>query len=244
MVQFYAPQASKIQHSIELSPEESKHATAAMRHRVGDRITVFDGMGKRFRAKITQVTKKKTEVLLEEALPAGTPLHVHTCLAQSLIPKESFDFLIEKATELGIDRIIPIQANRSSVKISSEKKFTKLDHWNHIALAACKQCDRSILPHIEEPQTSAQILRSFKDYDLILCADPDHNFPSIFSVIRSAKKPAKVLLLTGPEGGWEKTEVHNFVSNGATGVSLGNFLLKSETAALLMISALRYWEDQ
>lgn len=236
MSRFFVPKGSVSNGIITVTGDELHHARDVMRLREGDQITVFDGTGKEYTGTIGKVGKAGLSAVVNKA--SDIPAEKCGLTLIQAIPKSSkMDVIVEKATELGVAKIIPIVTSRTVVKISGEGN--KPDRWRKIAVVAAKQCGRSTFPEITPV---ADLKRSL--------ADAGRCGLSVMPCLYSGNKGLKDVLkgrdvisaavFIGPEGDFTPEEVALAVSSGVTPVILGREVLRSETAAIAVLSVLSY----
>lgn len=208
-----------------------------LRLTVGSSVQLFDGSGIEFLGHITEITKKKIIINLTKTL-AGlgeSPLYTH--LGQGMARGERMDFVIQKATELGVNEITPLFTERCEVKLDENRQDKRWNHWLQIAISACEQCGRSKLPIIHQPKTITQWLQGLTaDLKLMLhlVAEPMKNFA----------KPGSLALLIGPEGGFAHDEITLAIQQGFKQVRLGGRVLRTETAPIVSLAiAQQLWGD-
>lgn len=234
----YTPQVLTSNTVIALESEPSRHLSRALRMQVGNPLTLFNGQGGEYPAAITAVDKKSVQVQtgsLQDRESEST-LHIHMGIAVSR--GERMDWVIQKATELGVGAITPLTTERSGVKLSGERADKKLRHWQQIAISACEQCGRNQLPEIHPLQALGNWLEhTDAQRKFVLHHRADSN-PLADPV------PDSVALLVGPEGGLDHTEIDNAERCGFTSLRLGPRVLRTETAPLAAIAILQgFWGD-
>ncbi len=218
-------------------PEASAHyISRVLRLSPGGAVQLFDGSGAEFRGELAEVGKKTVTVELQEYL-AGmpeSPLRIH--LGQGLSRGERMDWAIQKATELGVAQITPIVSERCEVRLNDERVDKRLAHWRQIAISACEQCGRSVLPLIHAPVSLRDWLTLEADLKLVLhpVAEP----------LVSHAKPQTLAFLIGPEGGLSESEVAQAADQGFQPARLGPRVLRTETAPVVALSvAQQLWGD-
>ncbi|MGE6687336.1 16S rRNA (uracil(1498)-N(3))-methyltransferase [Stutzerimonas stutzeri] len=218
-------------------PEASAHyISRVLRLSPGSAVQLFDGSGAEFRGELAEVGKKTVTVELQECL-AGmleSPLRIH--LGQGLSRGERMDWAIQKATELGVAQITPIVSERCEVRLNDERADKRLAHWRQIAISACEQCGRSVLPLIHAPVSLRDWLTLEADLKLVLhpVAEP----------LVSHAKPQTLAFLIGPEGGLNESEVAQAADQGFQPARLGPRVLRTETAPVVALSvAQQLWGD-
>lgn len=232
---FFLPQPLQIA-TVELDGSEAHHLLHVLRAKVGDRIGLFNGRGDEAIAELVNHRKRAAELRILDWWT--TPLPMRELVLATAFPKgDRVDWLVEKATELGVTRLIPLRTQRSVV----EPRESKLHRLEQVAIAACKQCRRSRLPRLDPVTSLYDLLREStaqKSMHLLL-ADPNAE-TSVNQFFHSlGDSPLTVVAMIGPEGGFTTEELSASIAAGATPVQLGTNILRIETAALA-ISAM--WE--
>ena len=229
---FYVPAEHIIDQHIAIEGEEARHIAKVLRKQPGDRIWVVDGAGKAYETVIRLVTPEmiECEVLFEHHHFHEPDIDVTLAVAQLKNPSR-MDWIIEKATELGVRTIIPLQTLRTIARSPKE------DRWNNIALAAMKQSGRSMLPVISPPKDLPTVLEETANVDmkLIPYERTDHIL-FIAEALKNRKPPRTAVILIGPEGGFTEEEVSMAEKAQFTQVSLGRRRLRTETAAVIAVS--------
>ncbi|MBQ57275.1 MULTISPECIES: 16S rRNA (uracil(1498)-N(3))-methyltransferase [Pseudomonas] len=219
-------------------PEAQAHyISRVLRHNVGDAVQLFDGSGNEYLGELTEVGKKTVAVELRECLP-GMPestLNIH--LGQGLSRGERMDWAIQKATELGVSQITPIVSERCEVRLKDDRADKRMAHWRQVAISACEQCGRSVVPTLNAPVTLDEWLRS-TEADLKLVLHP------VAQALTEHTKPSRLAFLIGPEGGLSDAEVEQAKASGYHAARLGPRVLRTETAAVVALSvAQQLWGD-
>ena len=234
----YTTQALEPDSITELEPGPSQHLARALRMQVGSELILFDGRGGQYPAMITAVGKKQVTVetrSLDER-EVESPLNIHLGIAISR--GERMDWIIQKATELGVDRVTPLLSERTEVKLKGERAEKKIAHWQQIAISACEQCGRNRIPQIESLTSFARWTPTTEaDLKLVLHHRAD-KLPA------ESSPPESIALLIGPEGGLSTSEIDTAESAGFLSLKLGPRILRTETAPLTAITALQLkWGD-
>ena len=226
---------------IELDGDQARYLSRALRARVGDRLNLFDGNGAEWTAAILQISKNTVTLRIDDSHEAGTesPLRVH--LVQGISRGERMDFVVQKATELGVKRITPVLTEYSMVKLDGSRAEKRRDHWQRIATSASEQSGRVRLPLIDTPIPLKNWLGDKPqriDTELILK-------PGAAATLPSLRPPAtKICVLVGPEGGFSDSEYEDAEISGFKAVSLGPRVLRTETAAIATLAMLQsLWGD-
>ena len=219
-------------------PEAQAHYIGrVLRHAVGDAVQLFDDSGQEFLGELIEVGKKSVRVELREAFAglAESPLRIH--LGQGLSRGERMDWAIQKATELGATEITPIVSERCEVRLKDERADKRTAHWRQIAISACEQCGRSVLPQINAPVTLVEWLQGV-EAELKLVLHP------VAEPLVSHAPPASLAFLIGPEGGLSDAEVEQARAAGFQAARLGPRVLRTETAPVVALSvAQQLWGD-
>lgn len=221
------------QSTLSLDEAESHHASRVLRKSAGDRIEIFDGSGRSALAEITLVKKDRVEVRILERYPdEPAPLpRVHLAVAP---PKgDRFKWLIEKATELGVDQITPLITTRTVVEPGSGK----LDKLQAAVVAACKQSGRNRVMQVQENLPFGKLIEIAGPGRIVLVGDPGGR---LFDPAMIPEGTSEVVLLIGPEGGWTDEELSRAELAGAVRVRIADGVLRAETAAI-QLSGLAVW---
>ena len=241
MPRFYCPAPLPQTGSFDLPPDAAHHAARVLRLRVGDAIQMFDGAGNECHGSIAELTGKR--VLIENicAVAADRESSLHTVLAQALCGSEKMDWVIQKATELGVTEIQPLATERSIARLSPERAAKRNEHWQQVAISACEQSGRNVLPVIHPPldiMVWLQAMRGEACSRLIL-------LPEGAQSLRAQAQPKdKVVLMIGAEGGFSTAESDSALLCGFTPIRLGARVMRTETAAAAGLAALQtLWGD-
>lgn len=221
----------------ELPEAQAHYIGRVLRLAAGDAVQLFDGSGQEFRGELLEVGKKRVQVELREAFVglAESPLRVH--LGQGLSRGERMDWAIQKATELGAVEITPLVSERCEVRLKDERADKRLAHWRQVAISACEQCGRSVLPVIHAPVALADWQRQV-EADLKLVLHP------VAAPLASHARPGTLAFLIGPEGGLSDAEVESAKAAGFHAARLGPRVLRTETAPVVALSvAQQLWGD-
>ncbi len=230
-MRFYLPQMTN-NNDIELSGDAHTHAAYALRIRTGDYINVFDGRGMEYACRVKDIKKDRTilEVLdkTENAGEAG----IDVTLYMSVIKQDRFELAVQKTTELGVTRIVPVYSTYSQHNVT-----LNIDRLNKIAVSACEQCGRSRIPIIESGIKFDELLTRVPDTHLIFPWERE-----MTGLLKDAidKTKTDISIFIGPEGGITEDEKIRLVNAGAHSVTLGARILRAETAAISTLSVLYY----
>jgi 16S rRNA (uracil1498-N3)-methyltransferase len=221
--------------NLVLPESTATHLLRVLRLGEGDEVLLFNGDGCDYRARIHSVSKRSAEVSIEGRIEVARESSLQVTLAQALARGEKMDWVLQKATELGVSRIAPVVTERTEVKLDAERADRRLQHWRGVVASACEQCGRARLPQIDEPCALGDFLvQSKAQGHLILALDPEGEH-------RLSALPAfeQLTLVIGPEGGLSARDLAQLRAAGAQGLRLGPRILRTETAGIAALAALQ-----
>jgi 16S rRNA (uracil1498-N3)-methyltransferase len=226
---FVAPEQLAQGPRVKLLPEQVRYLLTVLRLRPGAELEVFDGEGGRFRAVLTD-----GELEISAPLPEDRR-RTDVILVQALAKGEKMDLVVQKATELGVSRIVPLAAERAVVRLTSARGAERAARWERIAREAARQCGRADVPRVDPPASWAEIfaLASGDPERRPLLLDPEEQ---ILRLGAAARGVPRLLLAVGPEGGFSAGERSEAAANGFLAVSLGPLVLRTETAGLAALA--------
>jgi 16S rRNA (uracil1498-N3)-methyltransferase len=227
---FYSP-PPLVAGRLVLAGPEAHHLTTVLRAAAGDTVELFDGQGRVASATVTAVRKRDVELLVD--FVREEPRAVHALTIATAVPKgERFDWLVEKATELGVTRLVPLTTQRSSV----DPRDSKLDRLRQLVVSAGKQSGRNWLLELAPVTPWEEFLRGTATGQRVLIAAPGGR---PWGEVMAETRAADTVVAIGPEGGWTDSELELARSVGAEIVSLGPHILRIETAVLAVAAAWR-----
>jgi len=216
---------------VALTGSAARHLTRVLRLRPGQALTLFNGGGGEYAATIEAAHGEKVAVAVGEAQAIERESPLALTLAQGVSRGERMDLVVQKATELGASRIVPLLTERSVVRLSAPQAARKLEHWRAIAIAACEQSGRNRLPKVLSPVPLAEFLRQGASGSRLLLS------PTGSTRIQDVPTPvSSVTVLIGPEGGLTDAEQQAAVEAGFIPVRLGPRVLRTETAAITALA--------
>lgn len=219
--------------------EAANHLARVLRLEVGDALEVFDGEGGEYSGRIEAMRKGEVQVALGPRREGLTESSLQLTLAQGISRGERMDWVVQKAVELGVTRIVPVLTERSVVRLDAEQARHKQRHWHGVAVAACEQSGRSRLPTIDLPQPLPMFFAALGagagTGTLRVLANPQAH-TGLAALPATAEQ---VLVLIGPEGGLAAAEIHAAVEHGFLCVRLGPRVLRTETAAVAVLALLQ-----
>lgn len=218
-----------------LEGDEAKHLAQVLRIVAGDTITVFDGLGNFAEARVLSVSKQRIDLMLELAESKPTPLPEIT-LAQAIPKGKNMDWIVQKAVELGVSEIQPLITRNTIVSPGDDKA----EKWRRTALEACKQCAQFTIPAIADPMTFDSWIQSHDPSELKIIASLAENPKNFRETLAAHPEIQSITLLIGPEGDFTPQETATALAAGFIPVSLGDLILRVETATLFSLSAVRF----
>jgi 16S rRNA (uracil1498-N3)-methyltransferase len=224
---------------VELPRETAAHLAKVLRARAGDEVVLFNGDGREFTGAIEKVQGWRVGVSIGAARSMDRESPFRLTLVQSVARGERMDFIVQKATELGVARIVPVLSRRSVVRLDESQSVSKQAHWRAVAVSACEQCGRNRLPSVDAPQPLLNYLGSLAQATagevLRLVLEPERARRTSASL--RAASCAEIAI--GPEGGFAAEELEALDLSAFTRVTLGPRVLRTETAAIAAIAVLQ-----
>lgn len=235
---FYQDRTLSMGEELELDNNARRHAVQVLRLKADDPLILFNGDGHDYSARVTHIDKKQARVTIEmiTAVENESALPVH--LALGIAKGERMDYAIQKAVELGINRLTPLLTKRCVVQLDQKREQKRRQHWLGIIQGACEQSGRARLPELENV-TPLETFLSREQAGQGLILDPRSNL-----TLSQCDRPEALVLMIGPEGGFSEEERKLAYQHGATGVRLGPRILRTETAVVAGLSAAQtLWGD-
>jgi 16S rRNA (uracil1498-N3)-methyltransferase len=244
MHRFYLPPEQCRGSRLLLTGREAHHAAHVLRIRAGETVTVLDGAGNHFSCAVAQVARGEVTLEIDDVRRFPPP-PAQITLLQAIPKGKTFELIVQKATELGAARIVPLLTERVVRQISGERAGEKSEKWQMVAVEAVKQCGAAWLPIVEPPTTPAGFLARSTPFELPLVASlqPGSKHPrAYFDNFRAKhqRNPATACVWIGPEGDFTPEEVHAMEAGGCLPITLGPLVLRTDTAANYCLSFLAY----
>lgn len=236
---FFVPPQCVTPPTIAISGDLLIHLRDSLRMTAGEVVIFGNGAGYRYRTEITTVTKQVLSGQILETINQPTPRSPTLILGQSLLKGEKMDWVIQKATELGTRELIPIESQHSVVQLKADRVEHQLIRWQRIALEATQQSEQWHVPTIAKPQSLSSLLKSRTPDTLTLMLTERKNGRSVQAIALPQDRSSSILVLIGPEGGWSKEELEIATQRGVEPITLGQQILRAETAAIATISILQ-----
>ncbi|KGI78631.1 16S rRNA (uracil(1498)-N(3))-methyltransferase [Oleiagrimonas soli] len=220
---------------IALPDSAAEHAVRVLRMRDGDPVTLFNGDGHDYEGALENVGKRNADVALHEATPVANESPLTLTLAQAIARGEKMDWIVQKATELGVTRIVPLHTERSEVRLDERRAEKRLAHWQAVAISACEQSGRARVPLIEPAQSLTTWLGALQGDAARLALLPEQGKRTRDLTLTASA----ALLAVGPEGGWGERDLDALRGAGFQALQLGPRVLRTETAGLTGLAALQ-----
>jgi 16S rRNA (uracil1498-N3)-methyltransferase len=225
----------------DLPEAAAHHAARVLRLAVGAAVIVFNGAGGESDARILSIGKDRVSVRVGQWRSREAEPNVRAVLLQGLSARERMDFTVQKAVELGVAEIFPVETRRSVMRLAEERAMRRVEHWQNLVVAACEQCGRNRIPEVHPVTTLPDWLGGHSP-------EPGEQRVVLSTVaerrLRDLSAPQELLLLAGPEGGLAPEELEMAQACGFTAVRLGPRVLRTETAALAALAVIHaLWGD-
>lgn len=221
--------------TLSLPDDVANHLVRVMRLREGEACVLFNGDGHDYHATLVESGKRDARVQVASAHPLDNESALPITLLQGIARGEKMDLILQKATELGVQAIVPVNAERTEVKLDAARAEKRLAHWRSVVVSACGQSGRARVPTVAPPQTLQDAAQAMPAQALKLTLDPqgEHRLSTL------SEAPAGVVIAIGPEGGWSPRDRLALQQAGFQGLQLGPRVLRTETAGLAAIAAVQ-----
>lgn len=207
----------------------------------GDQFILMDGKGTRFQVLIESAGTQEVRGIVEKPLPKPPHSPVKITLCQALPKSRAMDYLIQKTSELGVDCIIPFSSERTVVKFKKDRLANKMRHWREIAQSSAKQSDRGTPTKIESPSSFRELMSKWKGEDALkVVLWEEEGVKDLKALLRASSSVKNFIGMVGPEGGFARDEIDVARDAGFISVSLGNRILRAETAAITIVAIVQY----
>lgn len=244
MPKFFVKSEQVKDNKIYIIKDDVNHIKNVLRAQIGEKIEICNSdTSENFLCKIEKIEKEKIECNILEKMKNNVESDIHVTIFQGLPKSDKMEYIIQKAVELGVYDITPVEMKRCVVKLNEKDKIKKQQRWQKISEVAAKQSGRNIIPKINETIDIKEIANKVNDYDLFLVAyekEEKNLLKDELKKISTSKDNIKIALLIGPEGGLEDDDVKLLSINGAKVITLGKRILRTETVALNVISIIMY----
>lgn len=235
---FYVEPESVAGDTVTVTGSEYNHIVNVMRQKVGDSVVLCTGDGVDLYATLTAVERSAVCFRIEEQLPNPNEAQIELTAFLAALKGDKLEYSVQKVSELGAAAVVPFYSRYTVAK------NVKVDRLQKIAVESAKQCQRSRILKVHEALTLPCILETFNQFDVVLFACEFERERDIKSVLNGLKRPERIAVVVGSEGGFSEEEYEKIVQAGAIPVSLGGRILRAETAAVTMASIVMYHFDQ
>ena len=236
MANFYIERSQINENMATITGEEAQHISRVLRMKKGDSVTLCDGEGTFYDAVLSDFSEKTVTAEILSSRRAETEPFVQLTIFQGVPKNPKLETIVQKATEIGVVRIVPVDTVRAVAKLD---KANKVDRLRKIAREAAKQSKRGIVPEVCDPMSFKEAVKIASQADLAIIPYEEETEVSLKKAL-SGKKPKTVSIMIGPEGGFDKEEILLAKENGITSVTLGKRILRTETAPLAVSAAVLY----
>jgi 16S rRNA (uracil1498-N3)-methyltransferase len=229
---------------VPLPDDEARHLTRVLRLAPGDEIAVFDGQGREALARVESAASRQVIVSILEPRAAAPECAVAVTIAQSLLKSDKMDRVIRDAVMLGVAEVQPIVTRRTDVPLKAVAKGGRQDRWDRTVISSVKQCGRAFVPPVRETKEFRALLQSTAGQTRLMFVEPNTAGDVSDMTTLEGHRPSHVIVLVGPEGGWDPQEIADAADAGVTLLSFGGRVLRADAAGAAVISVLRYiWRD-
>lgn len=237
MTRVYMPDVADGATQVEVRGDEAHHLSRVVRARVGETVGVFDGRGREWRARITEVTRQAVMLQVEGAVAPVAEPPVRVTLAIGVLKGDQMDAVVRDATVMGVTHLVPLVTDHVAVSSRAWRDDGALARWQRVAVAAAKQSQRAVVPTISGVTPLNDLWSSHDSERVLVCVEPSADALAD-AAWQQRSRPSSVLMLVGPEGGWSGREVATFGARGAHAMSLGPRTLRSEAVPAVALAVL------
>jgi 16S rRNA (uracil1498-N3)-methyltransferase len=242
---FFAPALDPGDETILLPKDEGEHLTRVLRLSVGDTVSVFDGRGREFTARVVAARRREVRVQLLSRVEPAAEASVSVTLAQAILKADKMDDVVRDAVMLGVSAIQPLVTKRTEATVAALLRGSRVDRWRRVALASVKQSRRAVLPEVRTPLTFETYLEEPRPDQTLMFVEPGVDGEcDPLSSLRDAPAPQDAAILVGPEGGWAVGECDAARRRGIRLVTLGRRTLRADAVPVAAISVLQFiWQE-
>ncbi len=239
MDRFFVKQESLQGEEVVLKGQQAHQINNVLRKKVGEHIIVLDNLGAEYEIELQTIRKEKVTGQIKERRKAAGEPAVEITLYQSLLSREKFEWVLQKCTEVGVKRFVPIETFRSIVRQKSINA-NKIERRKRIIQEAAEQSGRGRIPQLEQTVNFEDAINKLDDFDYKFMAHTQAEGKSLRRYLKDNKKNKRIALFIGPEGGFTENEVHSARDSNIVLISLGHRVLRTETAAVVASSLILY----
>ena len=241
MQHFFVPPSQVGEGGIRVEGPDVNHMKNVLRMRPGEELMVSDGDNRKYRCAVERYEEGSAYLKILEEEMADTELPSQIYLFQGLPKQEKMEWIVQKSVELGVCQVVPVMVRRCVVKLDEKKAQKKVSRWQQIAESAAKQAGRGYIPKVEQVLPYQEALKMAGGLDVLLIPyELERDVEGSKEIIQAIRPGQSVGIFIGPEGGFEKEEVEAAIAAGATPISLGRRILRTETAGLTALSLLMF----
>jgi 16S rRNA (uracil1498-N3)-methyltransferase len=238
---FFAPSLDAGDETVALPRDEGEHLTRVLRLGVGDTVSVFDGRGQEFLARVVSMLRRDVRVTIVSRVEPAAESGVALTLGQAILKGEKMDDVIRDAVMLGVAAIQPIVTKRSETTVAALMRGARLERWRRVALASVKQSRRAVLPEIRMPLTLETALNEPPAALRLMLVEPAAEASvEPIAALQGLPAPSDAMLFVGPEGGWAAEEWTSAAAHGIRLISLGGRTLRADAVPVAAISVLQF----
>ena len=245
MHRFFVPAGTLQDRQIVLAGPQAHQIRDVLRMKPGENIIVLDNTGYEYIVSLTRIERREVIGDVIEKRKSETEPNTHISLYQSLLSRDKFEFVLQKCTEVGVSRFVPVVTQRSIIRRPETITAKKMSRWRSIITEAAEQSGRGRIPELESPVNFTDAPARLNDYDCCLVGSVEGSQSSLRQILESVEnETAQIALLIGPEGGFTEREITSACDNGATVGGGGKRILRTETAAVVASSLILHEMDQ
>ena len=243
MPKFFVKTNQIEENKIKIIDEDVKHINQVLRAKVGEELTICNlDTTLNYITTISQITPEYVMCDIQDCIKSFVESKVHVTIFQGLPKADKMEYIIQKSTELGAVKIVPVEMVRCVVKLDNKKEDKKIERWQKIAESAAKQSGRDLIPKVEMPININDLCKMIKDFDAVILAYEEEKENTLKNELKKLNKNESINIgvIIGPEGGIDKSEIEKLANAGAKVVTLGKRILRTATASLNIISNIMY----
>ena len=245
---FYAPDLDPSRSDVTLSANEAQHLTRVLRLAPGAIVAVFDGRGKEFSARVESAERDRVRLEILGPRQPAAESSISITLAQAVLKSDKMDEVVRDAVMLGVAAIQPVVSSRAETSIAALQKARRVQRWQRIAVASAKQCGRAVVPTVRDAVALDALLAHSSavtaEVKFALVEPSRYCDQPLLETFKDSLRPMTVLVVVGPEGGWEPAEVEQFSTEGFRLLRLGSRTLRAEAVPLAVLAVLQFmWGD-
>lgn len=247
MPKFFVKHEQINENIITLAGEDVKHIANVLRKDVGDEVNICNiTTSENFLCQLEKIGKEEIECKIIKKIDSEAESNIEITIFQGLPKAEKMELIIQKCTELGAKKFVPVQMERCIVKLDNKQENKKIERWQKIAETAAKQSRRDMIPKVESLINLKKLLYLVEKYDIVLLAYEKEEKYTLKEALKNIpnKDNLKIGVIIGPEGGIDSKEIDMLIKAGATSITLGKRILRTETVALAMTSIIMYELDK